>query len=586
MARLPDDFLDTLRRANPIEDVVGSYVKLSRAGSLLKACCPFHSEKTPSFVVYAHDASPHFYCFGCHRGGSVITFIQEAENVGFMDAVRILADRAGLKIPETAGEDPALTNLRDRILELNRAAARFYYKQLLGDDKRGLTYLAERALKPETIKKYGLGFANSEWDELAEAMQEEGFTPQELVAANLCDWSKKSQRLYDKFRDRVIFPIFDLRGSIIAFGGRTILKDDKIPKYLNSSDTPAFKKGKNLFSMHFARKSGEKRLILAEGYMDVIALNQAGFSNAVASLGTALTPDQCRLMRQYAEEVIISYDSDAAGQNAALKAINLLREVGIQPRILRIEGAKDPDEYIKKFGADRFRLMLDQSVDAVSFELNRCKNGLDVQEEGGAVTALHRAVQVLAGITNRLDRAVYLSRLAKEYQIDVHTLEGEVDAAIRRKQRTAERDNRRELMNSAGLRQAARYTSANGNAAARFGAEETLLWYLFCEPETLERIAQEIRPEHFVNELNRRIYVYYSACVRQGASYSPSLFDSEEFSAQERGYLMQIQNHFDGVSISGAEAEECIRKLLHPVLSGQQVGEMDDDAFRALFSKQ
>ncbi|MBP0974543.1 MAG: DNA primase, partial [Oscillospiraceae bacterium] len=359
MGRLPEEFLYALTQANPITDIAKTYVKITRAGSLYKCCCPFHSERTPSCTFYPHNNS--FYCFGCHRGGTVITFIQEAENVSFMDAVRILADRVGMKIPET-NENPALINLRDRVLELNRAAARFYYEQLCGDDKRGLTYLAERALKPETVKKYGLGFANSEWDALAEAMTEKGFTQEELVAANLCGVSRRSGRLFDKFRDRVIFPIFDLRGSVIAFGGRTILKDDSIPKYLNSADTVAFKKGRNLFSMQFARKSGEKRLILAEGYMDVIALNQAGFANAVASLGTALTPDQCRLMRQYAEEVIISYDSDNAGQNAALKAINLLREVGISPRILHIEGAKDPDEFIKKYGADRFRLMLDKSA--------------------------------------------------------------------------------------------------------------------------------------------------------------------------------------------------------------------------------
>ena len=582
MARLPEDFLETLTRTNSITDIASSYAKIQRAGSLYKCCCPLHSEKTPSCVLYPHNNS--FYCFGCHRGGTVITFIQEAENVGFMDAVHILADRVGLQVPESH-ENPVLTNLRDRIYELNRAAARFYYKQLLGDDKRGLAYLAERALKPETVKKYGLGFANSENDALADAMLEQGFKPDELLAANLCGVSKRSGELYDKFRDRIVFPIFDLRGTIIAFGGRTILKDDNIPKYLNSSDTPAFKKGKNLFSLNFARKSGAKRLILAEGYMDVIALNQAGFANAVASLGTALTPDQCRLMRQYAEEVIISYDSDAAGQNAALKAINLLREVGIQPRILRIEGAKDPDEFIKKYGADRFKLMLDQSIDAVTFELNRCKTGLDVSEEGGAVTALHRAVSVLAGIENPLDRAVYLSKTAKEYDIEVHTLEEAVKSAVGKKRRSDERENKRELMNTAYQRTAPAVQSAGILPAAQYGPEETLLYYLFCNPETLPPISAEVKPEHFSNALNRRIYEYYCEQVRHGQTYSPLLFETEEFSPAERGYLMQMQGHYDGYEITGEEAEDCIQKLVNPLPTANDAGNMDDDDFLAAFNR-
>ena len=578
MAKLPEDFLYALSQSNPITEIASGYAKIQRAGSLYKCCCPFHSEKTPSCTLYPHNNS--FYCFGCHRGGSVITFIQEAENVGFMDAVRILADRAGMKIPET-GESQALTDLRDRVLELNRAAARFYYTQLLGADKRGLAYVAERALKPETVKKYGLGFANDEWDALAIAMQEKGFTQEELIAANLCRVSKKNGKLYDLFRNRLMFPIFDLRGSVIAFGGRTVLQDDSIPKYLNSADTVAFKKGRNLFSMNFARKSGENRLILAEGYMDVIALNQAGFTNAVASLGTALTPDQCRLMRQYAEEVIISYDSDAAGQNAALKAINLLREVGIQPRILRIEGAKDPDEYIKKYGADRFRLMLDQSADAIAFELNRCRNGLDVTAEDGAVTALHRAVEVLAGIENDLDRSVYLSKIAKEYEINVQKLEQEVEAVLRKRKRSEARQSRRDLMNSPVMQRRA----AGGQMLARqhMGAEETILWYLFCNPETLEQIAATLKPEHFTSALNRRIYEYYAQCVREGKHYSLTLFDGEDFSTEERSVLMQMQNAFDGLTISGPEAEECIYKLTHPKPSEQDIANMDDADFSAAF---
>ena len=540
---LPQEFIYQLKQANPIEQVMGSYVQLIRAGSLLKCNCPFHSEKTPSCVVYADTQDPHFYCFGCHAGGDVISFIRQIEGIGYMDAVRMLAERAGMTVPSQS-QDNREENMRMRLLELNRAAANYYYKQLTGPDKRGLMYLKERALRPDIIKKYGLGFAGDKWDGLLNAMQQLGFTETELLAANLCGRSQKTNNLYDKFRNRVIFPIIDLRGNVIAFGGRTIEKGGE-PKYLNSSDTPVFKKGRNLFSMNFAKKSQSKRLILAEGYMDVIAVHQAGFENVVASLGTALTPDQCRLMRQYADEVVISYDSDAAGQNATVKAVNLLRAVGLRPRILHMHDAKDPDEYIKKFGAPYFRKLLEDADDALTYELKRCRDGTDPASEDGTITALHKAVNVLAGIENELDRNVYLSRVAKDYDINPEILKSQVEREIRKRRAGAKKLDWQRRITAPMLRDPVNPDATQHHAEAK--AEEQILCYLFRQPDALESVLARIKPEEFVTAFHRKVYEKLAELLPQGYDFSLSLFSGEDFTPDETGRIAGIPAKYEEI---------------------------------------
>ncbi|MBR6242843.1 MAG: DNA primase, partial [Ruminococcus sp.] len=311
-----DEFLITLRNANPIETVMGSYVNLIRRGRDYICSCPFHSEKTPSCHVYCNDTSPHFYCYGCGAGGDVITFIMKIENLDFTEAVKLLAQRSGLEVPQKNSKDSFLAKRRTRIYEMNRLAANYYYTCLLrGKDRSGLGYFSRRKLSPQTIKKFGLGYAPDSWDSLTNMLLSKGYNEDEITDAWLAGRSQKSGKLFDMFRKRVMFPILDLRGNIIGFGGRVL--DDSKPKYLNTAQTPVFDKGSNLFSMNFAKNADTKRLILCEGYMDVIAVNQAGFENAVATLGTAITPAQARLMSHYADEVVIAYDSDGAGQNAA-----------------------------------------------------------------------------------------------------------------------------------------------------------------------------------------------------------------------------------------------------------------------------
>ena len=573
---LPQEFIYQLQQANPIDQVMGSYVHLIRAGSLLKCLCPFHSEKTPSCVVYTQNNS--FYCFGCHAGGNVITFIRMIEGLGYMDAVRMLAERAGMTVP-SEGRDNGEERRRMRLLELNRAAANFYYTQLTGQDKRGLLYLKERGLKPEIIKKYGLGFAGERWDSLLSAMRKLGFTDEELIAANLCSRSQNAGNLYDRFRNRVIFPILDLRGNVIAFGGRTIEKDGN-PKYLNSSDTPVFKKGRNLFSMNFAKKSQSKRLILAEGYMDVIAVHQAGFENVVASLGTALTPDQCRLMRQYAEEVVISYDSDAAGQNAAVKAINLLRAVGLRPKILHMTGAKDPDEYIKKFGAPYFRKLLEDADDAMTYELKRCRDGTDIATDDGMITALKKSVTVLANIENEMEREVYLSRVAKEYSIQPEVLRTQVTQEIRRRKRGEMKMAFRAVQAAPRARDPVNPEAGTHRKEAR--AEEYILYYLIRNPDMLESVMQQIRPEEFVTEFHRRVYERLIENYMRGYEFSISFFD-DDFTPEETGRIVGIRAKYDsqGIEISDSSIADCVQILKDSWAEATVQGNLSDDDLAA-----
>lgn len=578
---LPQEFIYQLKQANPIEQVMGSYVQLIRAGSLLKCNCPFHSEKTPSCVVYADTQDPHFYCFGCHAGGDVISFIRQIEGIGYMDAVRMLAERAGMTVPSQS-QDNREENMRMRLLELNRAAANYYYKQLTGPDKRGLVYLKERALRPDIIKKYGLGFAGEQWDGLLNAMKNLGFTDEELLAANLCSRSQKTGNLYDRFRSRVIFPIIDLRGNVIAFGGRTIEKDGE-PKYLNSSDTPVFKKGRNLFSMNFAKKSQSKRLILAEGYMDVIAVHQAGFENVVASLGTALTPDQCRLMRQYADEVVISYDSDAAGQNATVKAVNLLRAVGLRPRILHMHDAKDPDEYIKKFGAPYFRKLLEDADDALTYELQRCRDGTDPESEDGTITALHKAVSVLAGIANEMERNVYLSRVAKDYDINTQLLEAQVDREIKKRKNSAKKQDWQNRVSLLRPRDPVNPEASQHQKEAT--AEEYILCYLFRQPDALESVMERIKPEEFVTEFHRRVYEKLAEMLKQGYDFSLSLFSGEDFTPDETGRITGIPAKYDEIDISPQTVEDCIRTLKQRPMQDVDMATLSDADASAFFAQ-
>ena len=567
---LSEDFLYQLKSSNSIETIMSSYTQLKRRGHNFVCLCPFHSEKTPSCTVYADNQS--FYCFGCGAGGDVITFVMKSENLSYIEAVKYLAEKSGIPMPEDGYDDNAI-KIKQRVLEINRKTAKFFYSQLRTEDgKKGLAYLLNRGLMPETIKKYGVGFADDRWTTLTNYLKSEGYTEQELITAGVSKINSGG-RLMDVFRNRVMFPIIDLRGNIIAFGGR--LLDGEGPKYLNSSDTPVFKKSRNLFSLNFAKQTNEKRLILAEGYMDVIAVNQAGFENVVATLGTALTPDQSRLISQYAEEVVISYDSDEAGQKATYKAINLLGEVGLKTKILKIDGAKDPDEFIKKFGAGRFKLLIENCEGAIIYEINRCKNGLDVDADLGKVEFLNRVKFVLAEISSPVERDVYISRVANEMGISKQVLQTEVDFIIKKKNKSNDKKQWREITN--------KITNKRDNInpeATKYPkeakAEQGIISYMFLHQNSIEDIKSKITPNEFLTSFNRKIFEYILEIYEKTSEISLSMFNGV-FSPDEMGKISEILAKSREISINENTINDYIQVLKSHKEDTSQNDISDDD---------
>ena len=572
---LPDSFLLELKQNNQIDSLMSSYTNLIRRGRNYVCLCPFHSEKTPSCTVYPENQS--FYCYGCGAGGDVITFAMKIENLSYIEAVKFLADRAGMQMPDDE-KGSQIARIKARVLEINRIAARYFYDTLtrspLGE--KGRRYFAERQLLPATINKYGLGYAPDDWHGLQNYMRSKGYTDDELITANLCMRSQNGN-VFDFFRDRVMFPIIDLRGNVIAFGGRII--DGSGPKYLNSSDTPVFKKSRNLFSLNFAKKSEEKRLILAEGYMDVISINQAGFENVVATLGTALTQEQARLMKQYADEIIISYDSDGAGQAATHKAINLLSEAGAETRIIKMEGAKDPDEYIKKFGALRFKQLIDRSDGAIDFELNKCKNGLDIESQQGKITYLKRCVKLLADISSPIEREVYISKLASENGVNREVLTQQVNGTIRKSINTALKTERQEITSFSKQRR------ANPEGAAHPGeykAEKGIIAYLTANPDDLGYIESKIDSGYFLTDFNRKVFEKITEKLKNTIDFDVMSLQSE-FSADEMGKITEIIVNNRNVDINRSAVDDYIKILSDYKDKNVDVKEMSNDDFRSYF---
>jgi DNA primase len=530
---IPRSFIEQLLLHCDIEDIISSYAVLKREGRNRKCLCPFHSEKTPSMVVYQDTQS--FYCFGCGAGGDVITFIMKIENLEYVEAVRFLARRVGMEVPDEVDHDRSAF-LKSRILEINRETARFYHRVLktsLG--QKGLAYFKNRQLSDKTITRYGLGYAPEGWDYLKKHLREKGFTYEEMYAANVVARGK-SGNYYDFFRNRVMFPVIDVRGNVIAFGGRVL--DDSKPKYLNTSDTPVFKKSRNLFSLNFAKNTQKDYFILAEGYMDVIAVNAAGFENVVATLGTSLTSEQARLISKYAKEVVIAYDSDGAGQAATHRAINLFSEVGLATKILKMEGAKDPDEYIKKFGALRFERLLESAGNIVEFELNKVKAACNLEETDGKLEYIRRCVSILSSIKNRLEREVYAGIVAKETGVSQTSLISQVNAAIRKNQKKEEQREWNEIQ--ANKKVASDRVNAEKIRFLRQAlAEEGIIAFLFRNPDYLEYILSKIGTDDFVTTFNKRVFSQMVDKITENQEISLSML-TPSFSEEENGKISQI----------------------------------------------
>ena len=428
---IPREIIEEIVARTDISDLIGSYVSLKRAGSNMHGLCPFHSEKTPSFTVFSRSNS--FYCFGCGAGGDAISFVMRAENLDYPSAIEFLAGRVGVAIPQDKNEIAQMGMSRKRVYEMNLAAAKFFRENLFDENvgREAMQYLAgQRKLSSTIIKRFGLGFAPNNFFALTNHMKRLGFSEQELIDGFLCGRSQKGN-LYDYFRNRVIFPIIDVTGNVIAFGGRVM--DDSKPKYLNSSDTPGFKKSKNLFALNYAKNHCAEQIILCEGYMDVIALHSAGVENAVATLGTALTSEQARMLTKYTKKVILLYDSDDAGQRATDRAIQILNEVGLEVRILKLNGAKDPDEYIRKFGAERFKALLGESRTGFDFKVSRALVGLDLQIATDRIKASKAICEIIADSNSSVEREVFLGKASELLNLPIDVLRNNVDLIIKKR---------------------------------------------------------------------------------------------------------------------------------------------------------
>ena len=577
----PEGFIYELKSRNDITEVISSYVALKRRGRNMVGLCPFHGEKTPSFNIYTETDS--FYCFGCGASGDVISFIMKIENLDYVDAVKYLAQRVGLDMPEDS-YDNSLSNLRRRVFEANREAARFFYRSLMSPEgKGGRDYLRGRMLTDATIRHFGLGYAPDKWTALCDHLKAKGFKENEIISANLGVKRHSGNGIIDRFRDRVMFPIIDLRGNVIAFGGR-IMSDAK-PKYLNSSDTPVFKKSENLFSLNNAKNTGSRVLLLCEGYMDVISVSQAGFQNAVASLGTALTSEQAVLMKRYADEIIICYDADEAGQKATARAIPILRAAGLTVRVISIPNGKDPDEFIKSKGADgpaAFAAIIEASGNDVDYRLQKIKANHNLATPEGKVDYLEAAAKLIADIESPIERDVYVSGLSRETGVDKQALLTQIDRIIKKKSRDNRRKEARQLQAQLSGRDDKTDTERRTKLKST-SAEEALVAYLIKNPDSLRYIQSQVNAEQFQNSLMKRYFVYFSDRISGGLEPLNNL--TADFSSDEQSKLYRILHRNEGIAMTPQSLREFIGVIQGESQKPSDKGAMTTEQINTYFDR-
>ena len=567
---IPREYIDEVVRRSDITEVVSSYVQLRHRGRTHTGLCPFHSEKTPSFVVYPETQS--FYCFGCGAGGDVITFVRKINNLDYVEAVKMLAGRAGMPMPE---EDDKAGRLRSRVLAINKEAARFFYEQLNAenDDARDArSYWRGRGLSDSTIRRFGLGFSPNDFGALRRHLRTRGYTEEEMLASGLQKRSEKGN-VYDVFRGRVMTPIFDLRGNVIAFGGR-VLGDEK-PKYINSPETLVYKKSKAMFALNIAKKSASRRYILCEGYMDVISLHQAGFDTAVAACGTALTPDQVRLLGEYADEVVLCYDSDEAGQKATARSLGLFAESPVKVSVLNIPGAKDPDEFIKKYGRERFEALLNGTSNAIEYKLAKVREKYDLARPADRVEYIKDAIRLLAGRLTPTEREVYAGRLAEETDVAKANVMAQLEAAVRANQRRAQRQREKELLNTgAGADIKLPYNVPGGEKSLGVAsAEQQLVAALIRDPSLIPMAESRVKPEQFLMEDMAAAYAAVLEAKRQG--HLPDLATLASALPEEtvsRLSLLLARNY--DVGLGRRDVEMYLDRLEQSVPQSSKAGDM------------
>ena len=548
----PPSFLDELIARNPIEDVVGQYVSLKRSGSNMFGLCPFHGEKTASFSVSPDKGI--YYCFGCHKGGGAVNFMMEVEGLSYPDAVRALAKRVGMQVPEDE-QYQSRYRQQERLWALHKEAARFFHSQLYAPiGKAALDYAFGRGMTKSILTTFGVGYAPDSWDSLVKAMLAKGYTEEELKESGLVTVSQKNGRIFDRFRDRLMFPIIDVRGNVIAFGGRIIKKDSDAAKYLNSPETLIFNKRKNLFGLNLAKKTKQGFLILVEGNIDVVALHQYGFDNAIASLGTSLTEEQAALMTRYADQVVLIYDGDKAGQNATQRAIPILEKAGLQVKVLQIKDAKDPDEFLRKFGADRFKLLLEESSNRVEYQLAAIRRKYDLREDDQRVKFIAEAADFLSTLGSAVQREVYGHRAADDAKISYDAMKLEVNKAFKR--RMARERKKQEKINLApaqALQPKARTIRYDNMKSAM--AEEAVLALALKDPSLLDT-AKDLKAEEFSSSLLGNVYAQLRSRHEQGLDVSLAVL--ENLSGEEMSHITGICQRQTG-PVNTDAFRDCVR---------------------------
>lgn len=580
--KISERFIQELLEKVDIEQVVSPYVNLKRRGKTLVGLCPFHNEKTPSFTVYPESHS--FYCFGCGAGGDVISFVRRMENLDYVEAVKSVAQLAGVSMPED-GYDDSLSKQRMRLLGANREAARFFNACLFEPENRhALDYFLNRGLTVNTIRRFGLGYAPDDWRRLINHLREKGYTEQELVLANLARRSDKNGKAsyYDNFRNRVMFPIIDLRGNVIAFGGRVM--DDSKPKYINTSDTPVYKKSNGVFALNFAKNANDNKLILVEGYMDVIALHQAGFTNAVACLGTAFTSEQANLLSRYADEIMICYDNDGAGKQATERALAVLGKTGLKLRVVQMTGGKDADEIIRKHGKERFADLLSEAANKTEYRLLEERAKYNLSTDDGKLRFLMSAAQILASCGS-IEQDIYANRLSNELGVGVDSVKAQIKASaskLRRAEEARRRDETQKMLSKSCEDKNNPERARNIRAAI---AEETLIASFMRNPDFYNKLKDKVSAEIFVTSFNRRVFECLAEGLDGGFEPSLSLF-SASFTPSEMDSIARISLKKETLGNTLSECEDCIRVLKECSEStAVDAAAVSDEEFLKLFKK-
>ena len=577
--KISREYVQALHDRIDIEDVVSSYVSLKRTGRNLQGLCPFHNEKTLSFTVFPETKS--FYCFGCQASGDIISFTMRIENLYYVEAVKSLATKAGMPLPEE-GFDDSLSKLRMRILSANREAAKFYNSQLFApQNKEALDYFRQRGLTKQTLTHFGLGYAPPGWTGLIDHLKSLGYSERELILADLAKRGKNNS-VYDSFRNRVIFPIIDLRGNVVAFGAR--VTDDSKPKYINTSDTPVYKKGNGIFALNFAKNSPEKKLVLVEGYMDVIALHQAGITNAVACLGTAFTSEQANLLSRYAEELYICYDNDGAGKKATARALTVLKNTGLRVKVVQMEGGKDADEIIRTHGRERFLSLLNKSGNEIEYRLNSLISGFNVNTDDGKAKYLSAAAEVLASCPP-IDKEIYAARLANEFGVSKESILAQARSAEIKVRRQYSADRKKAVNKIADdMFEGKNNPERKSNLKAAI-AEETLIAVLMRNPDFYRKLKDEFSPDDFVTQFNKRIITVLIELIEGNYSTDLSMF-APEFTPDEMDTVGSIARKGSSLANTLTECRDCI-KTIKDFKSGKiiDVKAMSDEEYLKAFEK-